>query len=165
MNIGRLMIRFAVAFTGMGVLAAGPPPSSEPRIEVVRVTNEIVVLQRIAAGDSQLVVPTCGAVGDQELSLCFLALDIEVESRGGWVRAPLNRDIGSVPGGYPIDQRPVKLIAPGTAAEFTFTIDKQDYVFKRGQQIRLRIHTWPTEESMRAHGPKQELITPPFQAW
>ena len=169
MNIDRYLVSFAVACAGIGLLVAEPTskPSSSARasVDVVRVRNIIVVRQRITAGVSQLVVPTCGADGDQDLSLCTLGVTIEVESDRGWIRAPLTPDIGSVPGGYPIEQGPVTMIAPGTAADFTFTIDKIAYVFKRGQRVRLRIHTWPTEESMRAHGPKQELITSPFQAW
>src|SRR5262245_28745687 len=165
MNITRFLIPFAVVMASIGSPIAAPSGSSGARVEVVKVRNYLVVRQRIVAGESQLVVPTCDVSDDERRSLCILAVVIEVESDQGWVRAPLNREIGSVPGGYPIEQGPVTIIAPGTAADFTFTINKPSYVFSRGQQIRLRIHAWPTEESMRAKGPWQELITSPFQAW
>jgi hypothetical protein len=126
------------------------------------VRNLIVVRQRIVAGAEPLVVPTCGPIENQEQSLCTLGVRIDVETARGWVPASLNSEIGSVPGGYPIEHGPVAVIAPGTASDFAFIINKQDYVLASGQRVRLRIATWQTEASLRAGGPKKEIMTSPF---
>jgi len=162
MNIRRFLIPFAVAGACTGALFSEPPDGAQARVELVRVRTNIVVRQRIVAGAEALVVPTCGTAENQTLALCNLAVDIEVESLRGWGRAQLSY-IGSIPGGYPIEQGPVTVIQPGTVADFTFTIDKQDWVLVRGENVRLRIHTWPTEEAMRARGPKRDVVTAPFK--
>jgi hypothetical protein len=94
-----------------------------------------------------------------------LAVDIEVESAQGWSKVRLNPKACCIPGGYPIDQGPVRVIAPDTAVDFAFTFDRSDYMLKPGQEARLRIYTWPTEASMRARGPKHGIITSPFAVY
>lgn len=143
----------------------GQVENAEPRAELLRVRNDTVVPVRIDAGTTPVVVPTCNAAESQDPELCILAVELEVKSTSGWARAQLDPTICCLPGGHPIEKGPVRIVQPGTAVGFTYTFARDDYLLKRGQQVRLRIHTWPTEESMRAGGPEHDLITAPFKVY
>jgi len=165
MSVRSFVISSTLVSACAWLLVAAQSEGAQAQVEAVRVVNDTVVHERITAGADPVVVPTCGAMENQEMELCILGVDIEVESTQGWIPAPLNPNIGCIPGGYPLEQGPVKTIEPGTAADFTFSFSRVAYILRPKQQVRLRIHYWPTEESMRKHGAKRDLITSPFAVY
>jgi hypothetical protein len=119
----------------------------------------VVVDQRVVAGTQGLVVPMCDEGG--ETGPCSLAVHIEVQSGRQWSAAPLSYAAG-VPGGIPLDRARVLKLEPGGSADLRISFLKRDYVFKAGQQVRLRLDTWLTEEAMRANKPALGVVTLPF---
>jgi len=159
MNIQLRITWYLVAVPFMNLAIAAPPNTAGAHTEILSALTKVVVRARIVAGAEPLVIPTCGTSDNQEPHLCTLGVGIEVETAHGWVAASLTPDIGSVPGGIPLDRTKAKTIEPGMNAEVRFTFDKQDYVLRAGQHVRLRIDTWSTEDSMRANGPKVSVVT------
>src|SRR5262245_27772815 len=139
--------------------SAAPPGSSGPHVEVLFARTLVVVDQRVVAGAQGLVVPMCDEGGESRR--CSLAAHIEVQSGRQWSSAPLSYAAG-IPGGIPLDRAKVVKLDPGNSVELRVSFLRRDYVFKAGQQVRLRLDTWLTEEAMRANEPALSVVTSPF---
>ena len=128
---------------------------SEPRVELHSVLTMVVTQVSFVADARGLALPMC----DDEL--CSLAVHIEVKSGNRWVSAPLSY-VAGIPGGIPLERAKFLTVDPGKSSKFEVRFIKRDYVVKPNQPVRLRIDTWVTEESFRAHEPAQPLVTSPF---
>jgi hypothetical protein len=156
-----VVVAQALAFMCTCLLFAATAEVTHPSVELLRVRHLITVRQRITAGADPVVIPTCGTTEDRVLVLCVFGVEIEVKSAQSWVKAPLD-PASPIPGDYPVEQQQATVVPAGTTAEFMFTFPKTAYILSPNQRLRLRISTWPTEESMRTRGPKRDLVTSPF---
>jgi len=141
--------------------ASEPSASSTPSIEIGRVRTLFRVALDIRAGDTALVIPVCDTDALEELFLCSLASELQVQSSQGWVPAPTPR-VGPLLGGISLDRAKASVVQPGSSTRFVFQFAKHVYVLGKGQQLRVVVHAWPDEVAMRSNGPKIHIEGPVF---
>jgi hypothetical protein len=146
---------FSACLAAVAGLYLAAAADGRARAELESVRNIVVARLKIVADARGLVLPMC------DNDLCSLAVHVEVKSGDRWAPAPLSYAAG-IPGGIPLERATFLRVEPNESKQFEVTFIRRDYVVKRNQQVRLRVDTWLSEESFRAHEPARPLSTAPF---
>jgi hypothetical protein len=142
-------------------LALVPALRGQEQLRVTRALPTVWVVVELRSA-SPAVVATCGESEFGTRLLCLSNAYLEVLTRDGWRRAELRKTF-AVLGGPSADRIHPAAIAPNETGQFIFNFSRRHFEVETGQQLRLAVDTWPSEEALRSNSAATRLTSPSFK--
>lgn len=137
--------------------------SSSGEIRSANARRFIGVNIEVYAKDAPIVIPACGSnVESGEYLLCGLASRIQVHTSRGWRPVSVRKGLAGELGGVTKEKWSPSLIARGDSAYFSLTIDPDFLDVRQGEQLRVVLDAWSSENAMRTEAPEKQLTSPSF---